>query len=297
MARARHGRPSRRSRRQDSRSRSPRDRRPRSRSNSSEGSVFRVASSIHSRSSQNRLRAWIAAHPGRAATRLLQGMEDVVGRDGEAGNWAPNHAPACAKACYYRVLRVNHSHAGIRNHRELLTLCTALDHLSMGRSLAAADLLAQRVKAVERAIMDGNWAAAQFLELIDSEAGGLVTKDESFLLAKELELQQKLQTGKAAAAATPTTCPGATARARKAMPAKARARTRAAARVARRERPRRPCLRGQRTIRPIPSERLRARARSTFRGAGRGTCPGPRTCLLCGSRHSWGVEGEPEKEP
>eukprot|EP00971_Amphidinium_carterae_P301482 5990188-Amphidinium_carterae.1 len=80
----------------------------------------------------------------------------------------------------------------IRNLRELRTLARALDLLSRQKVGEAADLLAQRVKAVERATVDGHWTNAQLLELIDPEGALLLEKDESLALAKEIAATRKL---------------------------------------------------------------------------------------------------------
>ena len=121
-------------------------------------------------------------------------MEDRVGRDGEAGEWVPGAMPASAKSYFYRVLRVTHPNGGIRNHREMLTLSTALDHIAKGRRLQAADVLGQRLKAVEAAIVDGSWDRAQFLELVDPEGPLLAGRGEQHMSQREYDFQRRLST-------------------------------------------------------------------------------------------------------
>lgn len=163
----------------------------RSRSASSE-SVFQVASSSKGRSSQARLIQWAHSHPGRLAAAGLQKMENRVGRDGEAGAWDPHSTPASAKSYYLRVLKLDPHHSR-RNLREMHTLAAALDHLALGRNRQASDLLMQRLKALELASSSGSWERASFLELLETEDATLVGTEESFLVAKETELAQKLQ--------------------------------------------------------------------------------------------------------
>ena len=111
--------------------------------------------------------SWAEEYPGRLAARLLQRMENNVGRDGEANSWAKDSAPAAARAYHIRVLKVTYPDMTPRNARELHTLAVLLDHLALGRTKHAADIIAQRIKALERSIVDmGKWDHAQYLELI-----------------------------------------------------------------------------------------------------------------------------------
>ena len=162
----------------------------RSRSSSS-GSVFRVASSSKGRSSQARLIAWAAAHPGRLAAAGFEKMEDRVGRDGEAATWNRDATPAAAKSYYLRVLKLEHSTTR-RNLSEMRSTAAALDHLALGRSKQAADLLMQRMKALELASSSGSWEKATFLELLETEEATLINKDEALMVAKETELNLRL---------------------------------------------------------------------------------------------------------
>ena len=51
---------------------------------------------------------------------------------------------------------------GMRAHRETRTLCAALDMLARKLPAHAADVLGQRLKAIEKSCHDGHWQAAQF---------------------------------------------------------------------------------------------------------------------------------------
>ena len=120
-------------------------------------------------------------------------MEDRVGRDGEAEAWGKEDTPASAKSYYLRVLKpaMERSHS-MRNLREMHTLAVILDHLALGRSGAAADVISQRMKALELASSSGNWDRAQFLELVEAETASLVDKQEEMIAVRETELHHRL---------------------------------------------------------------------------------------------------------
>ena len=83
--------------------------------------------------------------------------------------------------------------ANIRTLREMRTLMVVLDLLAKCSPGRAADVVAQRVKALEKATSDGAWTTAQFLELIPSESSSLLDRDEQVYLSKEALLEQKLK--------------------------------------------------------------------------------------------------------
>ena len=59
------------------------------------------------------------------------------------------------------------------------TLCVILDHLAEKDSPQAADVAAQRLKALEKSLVDGGrWDRAQFLELIDTDHVSMLTDAE-----------------------------------------------------------------------------------------------------------------------
>ena len=55
---------------------------------------------------------------------------------------------------------------GVRNAREMRTVCECIDALLDGRLAHLGDLLMQRLKALQTAHAEGNWDTARFLELI-----------------------------------------------------------------------------------------------------------------------------------
>ena len=77
--------------------------------------------------------------------------------------------------------------------RECRTLCAALDLMATKQQGAAADLLTQRLKAVEKAIVDRHWERAQWSELLPPEGATLMDREEDQMNAKEEELQWRLR--------------------------------------------------------------------------------------------------------
>eukprot|EP00973_Karenia_brevis_P036556 5040039-Karenia_brevis.AAC.1 len=56
---------------------------------------------------------------------------------------------------------------------------------------AACDVAIQRMKALEKAMIDGNWAQAQYLELLPTQAAGLVERSEERMVSREAQLDKK----------------------------------------------------------------------------------------------------------
>ena len=83
--------------------------------------------------------------------------------------------------------------AGMRTVRELKTLGVILDHLAVNQFAKAADVVSQRIKALERATHEKHWGAAQFLELLPPEGTMLLDRDEEMYLAREYLLDQRLK--------------------------------------------------------------------------------------------------------
>ena len=132
-------------------------------------------------------------HPGRLASRLLMKMAEGVSKEGGAAE-GQKRAPAVATAYYLGILVPTHAgKAGLRTMRELRCWCRLLDLLAKSQTGAAADLAAQRVKALERSIVDGGWTRAQHLELLEPEGATLLDKSEDLMLAKEAELEARIK--------------------------------------------------------------------------------------------------------
>ena len=94
------------------------------------------------------------------------------------------------------VIAPAHRDMGLRNSREARSLCRALDLLAKKENGAAADLLCQRLKALEKSLSDGGtWYRAQFLELLPPDGMTLVDRDEELMVQRENELQFKTKGG------------------------------------------------------------------------------------------------------
>ena len=103
--------------------------------------------------------------------------------------------PGSGKVVSYlhQILLPQYPKTGIRSHRELVTLATALELFLDGRLGQLGDLLAQRFKAIEASLAaDGNWAVARHQELIPTQAS-LSTKAELTEAAKAEIRAQKLR--------------------------------------------------------------------------------------------------------
>ena len=77
--------------------------------------------------------------------------------------------------------------------RLMHTMSVILDHLALGRGSAAADVCAQRLKALELATVTGSWEKAQYVEIVETEGPTLIGKAEEFMVTKEVELHQRLR--------------------------------------------------------------------------------------------------------
>ena len=156
-------------------------------SSDSSESLFRLASRSTRKVSQARLVAWSKAHPGRLASQCMQKMQDRTGREGEQGKLPKGVTPPAATAYYLRVLSLGTAQSSLRTLREMKPLCAVLDQIAHGKVLEAADVVAQRLKALELAAEEGGWASAQYLELIPQDKGTLVSGDERHMPKRERE--------------------------------------------------------------------------------------------------------------
>lgn len=81
----------------------------------------------------------------------------------------------------------------MRPLRELRTVSAALDGIAGGRVVTAADLLAQRLKALELQFADHGWQRILYLELIALEGAGLAEQDEQRMAAREQATETKMK--------------------------------------------------------------------------------------------------------
>ena len=159
---------------------------------STEESDFRKAPSRSTKSSQLKLLSYSRKYPGRLASRMLLKMAEATARGLEGAS--KTKTPPVAMNHLLTVLQPSlQAKLGMRTLRELKTLARSLDLLAQGQVGGAADLLSQRVKALERASVEGHWQSAQFLELLPPESSTLLERDEELFLAKEFLTDQKIK--------------------------------------------------------------------------------------------------------
>ena len=115
-------------------------------------------------------------------------MQDLIGREGEELEPSRRVAPPCAKGYFLRVLEPQNVSGGVRNLREMETLCHVLDHLAMGRFCEAMDVVFQRLTALEKANKDHGWEEAKFLELVSDAKVSYLTL---FFVCSPLPKQKK----------------------------------------------------------------------------------------------------------
>ena len=97
------------------------------------------------------------------------------------------------------ILQPTKPDMGMRNSRELRTLAETIDKLLAGDIVGAADMLAQRFKAVELAATEGSWSIAKHLELIpEGGVTSLSARDREAATKKESQ-EIKLRSMTAAA--------------------------------------------------------------------------------------------------
>lgn len=163
-------------------------------SSSQEGSVFREAPTQAAASNQLKLTEYSLKHPGRLAARLLLRMHRESSLASVGATLGKRQTPAAA--LHYlqtMMLPALGQRANVRTSRELKTLCTVLDLMAQHKMAQGADIIAQRVKALERACLEGHWGAAQFLELIGGEQQGLLERAEEYYLSKEYMMDMKVK--------------------------------------------------------------------------------------------------------
>ena len=163
---------------------------------SSENSSFQKASP--SLSHHLKLVRYAQRHPGRLAARLMRKMQTVVGFGGGAVNKSLENGekyPTVAHMYYVAMMSPSlRDRWTQRTQRELKVNASLLDLLADDQRLQALDVLAQRMKALERSVYDGNtWRKAKFLELVPEDEVSLVDRGEENMMAKEMEHEEKMR--------------------------------------------------------------------------------------------------------
>ena len=159
-----------------------------------ETSVFRAG--VSQKSKQLQLQEYSMKYPGRLTARLLKKMQEVLAREETPMKHidGQNMTPAVATSYLLTVTMVQYKdRLNMRTLRELKSLSKALDYVVQAAPERAADVISQRIKAIEVSLSDQNWNRAQHLELIGQEGAVLLEKDELAMATKEMADDQKLK--------------------------------------------------------------------------------------------------------
>ena len=147
-----------------------------------------------------RLQRYAMKHPGRLASRLLQRMARATRFEGATSLTKRRdlEVPPCALTYFLTILTPTLKEKWTpRTQRELRVLVETLDKMAASEGATAADIIAQRIKALEQSVRDGNqWRKAKFLEIVDPEEVTLTDRGEANMMQKEVELEERLK-GKA----------------------------------------------------------------------------------------------------
>ena len=133
------------------------------------------------------LARYSSRNPGELAARLLRRMKQGLGL---AEGAFPDHreSPPVAESYFVGVMiPLYREKLNLRYQRELRSWTSLLDLLARREYGRAADVAAQRVKALEQSVVDGGWHRAQFLELIQPEGASLLDRQEEAYLTREAE--------------------------------------------------------------------------------------------------------------
>lgn len=165
---------------------------------SSGESSFQKAPS--SKSHHLRLVRYAKRHPGRLAARLLKRMESATGFGGGAETKLQQQKGRLQAVAHMYFLAIMTPHMRDkwtpRTQRELKVCTTLLDLMVNGQGAEAADILAQRIKALEKSVSDGNqWRKARHLELVEGEDSALVDQGEEDMMLREAEREDRLRSG------------------------------------------------------------------------------------------------------
>ena len=164
------------------------------------GSSFQKAPSLTS--CHMKLVRYAKRRPGRLAARLLKKMEKSTGFGGAENKSLKKTARVKPVAHMYFLaimtpaLQAKWTQRTQRTQRELKVATTLLDLVVEGKGAEAGDILAQRIKALEKSAQDSNqWRKAKHLELVEADDAALVDPGEEEMMAKEAEREDKTRRG------------------------------------------------------------------------------------------------------
>ena len=82
---------------------------------------------------------------------------------------------------------------GLRNSRELISLGLIADLLLKGQVAKSLAVVIQRIKAIERSILDNTWQTARWYELIPTGESHLTSRSEAKTAARYEKAEQDLK--------------------------------------------------------------------------------------------------------
>ena len=87
--------------------------------------------------------------------------------------------------------KTQHASVRLRNLRDMATIAAALDHLACRRAANAADVLAQRLIALEMSSVDRIWDRAQHVELVEQDSAQLADRELHLLANREMKARKE----------------------------------------------------------------------------------------------------------
>ena len=129
----------------------------------------------------NRIQVTGEREPEKLLASGLHQIKSYLSMRGGAGGDGSNDELATVVVHYLdSVFHGAHpqSSTSLRNSRELRTIAECIDALLAGYLPHLGDLLIQRLKAVQTAVVEGNWNLAQHLELIPTSGSNVVSPAE-----------------------------------------------------------------------------------------------------------------------
>ena len=128
----------------------------------------------------NLIKTW-KSRPGQLTLKTLGRMQDTLGVHQLPHQNTSDAAAPIATAYVHQVMRTQFpgDKMTLRNWRELLTLSQVMDLCLAGKVESGLDMVAQRIKAIERSLVDGSWNQARWMELIPTGDALLASRVEA----------------------------------------------------------------------------------------------------------------------
>ena len=97
---------------------------------------------------QDQFLEFARVNPGTLATQLLQKLQYAIGKEGAQAAWTEDQGPVAALCYYHRVLS-EYKRTATGLLRDAKTLSAVLGLLALDQPREAADVVAQRVVAMD----------------------------------------------------------------------------------------------------------------------------------------------------